>query len=65
MPNGGKESVADFEEVVDDVQLDGRLPADPVVHATGIQPQEDDASAYDKQPLEHIGLVVRKQCRRH
>ena len=44
LAEGGEEAVANFEDVVDHVELDGSLASDAVVHSAGVEVHQDDAA---------------------
>ncbi len=65
LPDGGEQAVADLEDVEDDVELNGRLRADKVVHAAGVELHKRKGAAEDDGTLEQVGLVVGREVGGH
>ncbi|KJR80299.1 uncharacterized protein SPSK_05031 [Sporothrix schenckii 1099-18] len=65
LPERRQQPVADLDQVVDDVQLDRRLRPHKVVHAAGVQVHERERAAHNHGALQQVGLVERRQVRRH
>lgn len=51
LSQGRKEFVEDFKDVEYNIEFDGCLTSDAMVHSTGVQLHQDHAAAYDDSTL--------------